>query len=86
MRNMAVPLDTTIEAARVQSTIWRRMDMGTRLRLALEMIENARSLSESGVRWRHPEYSQRQVRLAAIRLRLGDDLFRKAYPGQDLIR
>ena len=72
MRNMALPLDTTIEAARVQVAVWRRMDMETRLRLALEMIEGARSLAESGVRWRHTEYSERQVRLAAIRMRFRD--------------
>ena len=82
---MALPLDTTIEAARVQAAVWRRMDMETRLRLALEMIEAARSLAESGVRCRHPEYSDRQVRLAAIRMRLGDDLFRKAYPGEEVV-
>ena len=80
---MALPLDTTIEAARVQAAVWRRLGMEKRLRLALEMIENARSLAESGVRWRHPEYSEHEVRLAAIRLRLGEDLFRKAYPGQE---
>ena len=84
MRNMALPLDTTIEAARVQAAVWQRMPMEMRLKLALEMIEHARSLAESGVRWRHPEYSDDQVRLAAIRLRLGEELYRKAYPGQDV--
>jgi hypothetical protein len=82
---MALPLDTTIEAARVQAGIWQRMTMETRLRLALDMIESAQSLAESGVRWRHPEYSDRQVRLATIRMRLGEDLFRKAYPGENVM-
>jgi hypothetical protein len=41
-------------------------------------------VSAEGVRSRHPEYTPRQVELAVIRMMVGDDLFRRAYPGEDV--
>lgn len=78
------PVDTTLEAARVQMEIFRKMEPRKRLQLAFDMSNSLRQLVASGVRSRHPEYSEDQVRLAVIRLTLGDDLFRKAYPGMDV--
>jgi hypothetical protein len=40
---------------------------------------------EEGIRHRHPEYSDEEVRLASIRARLGDELFLKAYPNARLV-
>ena len=37
------------------------------------------------VRGRHPEYSERQVFLAMVRLRYGDDLVRDAWPDEELV-
>ena len=54
--------------------------MARRLLIATELSENMRRISESGVQHRHPEYSADQVRLGAIRLRIGEALFRRAYP------
>jgi hypothetical protein len=51
-----------------------------RLRVGLELTEMARRLLTAGIRRRHPEYDDDQVRLASIRLWLGPDLFRTAYP------
>jgi len=51
-----------------------------RLRAALEMSDEMGRVLEDGVRARHPGYSEDDVRLAAIRLRLGDALFRAVYP------
>ncbi len=39
-----------------------------------------------GVRKRHPDYDDRQVRLAVIRLMLPEELFLKAYPDAGEIR
>lgn len=79
-----VPADTTPEAARVQLEIYRRMSPSRRLELALELSDNVRRLVAAGVRHRHPEYTGEEVRLAVIRLTLGDELFRKAYPGVEV--
>jgi hypothetical protein len=81
MKMDAVPADTTLEAARVQFEVFRRMPAEKRLALALQMSDSLREVAAAGVRHRHPEYTPEQVRLAAIRLTLGDDLFQKAYAG-----
>jgi hypothetical protein len=78
------PADTTPEAAAVQLEAYRRMTPVQRLRIAFEMADSLRRLSAAGVRSRHPEYTEEQVRLAVIRLSLGEELFRKAYPGVDV--
>ena len=80
----SIPADTSLEAARVQYEIYARMPPARRLQLALEMSDFLRQTVEAGVRARHPDYTDEQVRLAAIRLRLGDDLFHQAYPGAEV--
>ena len=67
--------DTTADAAGVQAEAYRRMGPEGRLLAALEMSEEMGRVLEDGVRARHPGYSEDDVRLAAIRLRLGDALF-----------
>jgi hypothetical protein len=76
--------DTTPEAARVQLEVFRGMPPGKRLELAIQMSEDLRHVVLAGVRQRHPEYSEEENRLAAIRLTLGDELFRRVYPGVDV--
>jgi hypothetical protein len=51
-----------------------------RLAQALQMTASARALSAAGIRSRHPELTDRQVKLALIRLTLGDELFRQVNP------
>ncbi len=80
----AIPRDTHPEAAAVLFEIYRRMPPLRRFELALEMGEMARSLSAAGVRSRHPDYSEEQVRLAVIRLSLGEVLFHQVFPGVDI--
>jgi hypothetical protein len=76
-----IPADTTPEAARIQREIYRRMSPSRRLELALQMSDFVRGVVAAGVRSRHPDYTDDQVRLAVIRLTLGKELFDKAYPG-----
>jgi hypothetical protein len=79
-----LPADTTTEAARVQLAVFRRMTPEKRLQLTFEMTADLRRRLAEGVRQRHPDYSDDRVRLAVIRLVLGDDLFRTVYPGVDV--
>jgi hypothetical protein len=79
-----LPADTSLDAIRVQHEVYRRMAPERRWELVFQMNEWARELSAAGVRARHPEYTDRQVKLAVIRLTLGEELFRKAYPGEDV--
>jgi len=73
-------LDTSSEAREVQLEAVRRMPPEERLQRGLELTELVRELLAAGVRARHPEYSPEEVRLTVIRIVLGEELFRAAYP------
>ncbi len=51
-----------------------------RLQVAIDLAQTSRKLVEEGVYKRHPDYGEEQIRLAAIRLILEEDLFLSAYP------
>jgi hypothetical protein len=74
------PLDTTREAEKMQLDIFRRMGPERRLQAGLALMQTCRELLREGVRRRHPDYDERQVWLAVIRLTLPHDLFSAAYP------
>ena len=52
--------------------------------MTFRLSRTLRDISEAGVRHRHPEYTPRQVQLAAIRLAIGEELFAHAYPGVEV--
>lgn len=85
MRNRALPADTTIEAMRAQMAVWQRLGPEGRQRRVVELSNTVRQLARDGIRQRHPEYTDDDVRLTEIRLRLGDDLFRRVYPSAALL-
>jgi len=72
--------DTTSEAARIQFSILRRRGVAGRGEMAIELSDGLRATIESGVRRRHPDYSDSMVRLAALRLAIGQQLFDQAFP------
>ncbi|MBI3412399.1 MAG: hypothetical protein HY040_29105 [Planctomycetes bacterium] len=76
--------DTTLEAAQVQWEIFRRMPPAKRMALACSMSDSIREVVAAGVRSRHPDYSDVQVKRAVIKLSLGDALYRQVYPGLDV--
>jgi len=73
-------LDTTPEAERIQLNVLRQMKPEQRLQIAIDLAHTSRKLLMEGVRMRHPDYSEDQIRLAAIRLILKENLFFFAYP------
>ena len=73
-------LDTSEQAAAVQLAAYRRMTPAARLRVAMELTELSRQLLMEGIRRRHRNYDPEQVRLAMIRVWLGANLFKRAYP------
>ncbi len=78
-------MDTSPEAHAAQLEVYRRLGPEGRLELALRMSEAVRLTSAAGIRDRHPEYSEAEVRWALFRLIHGDDLFRKAWPDAPLL-
>lgn len=83
-RPLCVPLDTTFEAARIQFDAVRRMTPEERLERGCRINDEFRELLRAGVRFRHPEYDDEQVRIASIRLLIGEELYRKCFPGCDV--
>ena len=68
-------LDTSSEAKKVQIEILRKMKPEQRLRVSLELSKLSKKLLEEGIRSRHPEYSEQEMKLAVIKILLGNELF-----------
>jgi len=53
--------------------------------MIINFIELQRKLILSGIKSRHPEYSDKEVEYAFKRLVLGDELFKKVYPNEKIV-
>ncbi|MGB9773769.1 MAG: hypothetical protein ACP5JH_09730 [Bacteroidota bacterium] len=73
-------LDTSREMEKLQIEILRKMNPERRLNLAMQLLETGRKLLMEGIRSRHPEYKEEEIRLALIRTLLGDKQFEIIYP------
>ena len=78
-----IPADTTIEAMQKQFEILERLGIEGRAEMTFQLSDNLRQIAESGVRLRHPEYDEQEVRREVLRITLGDELYRKAFEEQD---
>jgi hypothetical protein len=54
-------LDTTPEAAAIQTAIHRRLGPAARFQLAMDMSALVRECARAGITARHPEYTPAQV-------------------------
>jgi hypothetical protein len=79
-RPLTIPLDTTLEAARVQRDVLMAMGPERRLEVAAQLSDSVRACVVAGVRMRCPDYDEEQVRRAVLRIVLGEPLFRKLFP------
>lgn len=73
------PMDTSKKAEEVQIEILKKMNPERRLEIALQLFETEKNLLMEGIKTRHPEYTEKEVKLALIRIFLGDKLFSKVY-------
>ena len=71
--------DTTPRARSVQHEIYRRMGEAEKLRLVFETYRAGQRLAMTGIRMRHPEAADEEVRRRWARQHLGSELFDKAY-------
>jgi hypothetical protein len=72
-------LDTDREVTDLVAQCWRGLSPAQRLLLVADLCESAEQLSLAGVRLRHPDASEEEVRLRAIALRIGRELMVAAY-------
>ena len=80
------PADTSPDAWAVHVARLREMSIGERAQLVVAMSEMVEELTVTGIRLRHPDYTQDQILMALRRLRHGDDLTRAAWPGAEYRR
>ncbi|HUT30604.1 MAG TPA: hypothetical protein VMX13_12490 [Sedimentisphaerales bacterium] len=78
--------DTTIEAARKEFQILRRLGPEARLEMAFQLSDDLRSIVETGVRKRYPDYDEKEVRREVLRLMIGDQLFQEAFGGSATLK
>jgi hypothetical protein len=71
---MTAMRDTTASARRVQVEAFRELDGPTRLLMACQMSDDSRAVTLSGIRHRHPDWSEAAIQEESLRLMLGRDL------------
>ena len=80
---MMLAHDTSPQAAAVQRRLYRQMGPKRRLLLALSLCDEARAIAEAGIRARHPDYTDEEVREALFVRLYGEPMPRKAFPTQE---
>jgi len=76
--------DTTPDAERVYWEIMQRLSGARKLEMAMEMSENMRRIALAGIRQRHPEYNEDEVRRALLLVLQGREIYRQVYPNRDI--
>ena len=79
------PSDTTPEAWEAQLSMLRSMSGEQRVAIAFRLTRLAREASRSGIRARHPDYGEDEVRRAFFRMLHGDALTRSVWPDRELL-
>jgi hypothetical protein len=77
--------DTSEDAARILRERSRRLTPSQRFEEGARAMRLARQFMRAGIRARHPDYSADAVEEALARLLWGDDLYRRARPGRELV-
>lgn len=80
-----IPHDTSEASFQAQMAVWQRLGPEGRVALAGRISLSARRLACDGIRQRHPDYSDEQVRRALLQLLYGDDIVQKMWPLETLI-
>ena len=82
---MAAPADTTAEAWEAQAALLRRLSGPERIAIAFRLTRLAREACRAGIRSRHPEYGDGEVKRAFFRMLHGDAATRSVWPDQELL-
>ncbi len=77
---MAGGTDTSSRVERLRIESWRRMSPLEKLSLVSALNSATRELCQAGIRMRHPDETDHEVRLRMALITLGRDLAVKAYP------
>ena len=76
--------DTQKEALRRQFDVLRNMGINGRAEMTFELSDNLRSIVEAGIRQRHPDYTQDEIKQAALSLVMDRNIVRQAFGGREV--
>jgi hypothetical protein len=76
--------DTSKEAAAKQREVLQNLGPAGRLKVTMDLCDNLRNITKSGIRHRHPDYSEQQVTRAYLKLILDKSLFEEIFPGCEI--
>jgi hypothetical protein len=79
-----IPRDTTIEPARKQIEILRRMSPQKRALISFELSDNVRQIAIAGIKKLHPDFTDGHIKMELLRRTVGDELFRKIIAAKGL--
>jgi hypothetical protein len=84
MKDSTLPKDTTLEAEKVQIAVLKKIGAEGRFRMTIELSDNIRDITMSGIRKRQPGYSEDMVTKALIRYLHGEAVFKECFPNDRL--
>jgi hypothetical protein len=70
----------------LQVRAYRAMTPSERVYVAAVMSDEGIAIAESGIRSRHPDYDDEQVRRALMRLRYGRRVCERVWPNEEIPR
>ena len=76
-----LPHDTQEDSAGRQFDVLRKMDINARAEMTFQLSDNLRSIVESGIHQRHPDYNQDEIKQAVLSLVIDRTLLNQAFPG-----
>ncbi len=84
MKMNTIPADTTVEAARKQFEILRRLTPQKRALISFEISDNIRQIVIAGIKKMHPDFTDTQIKKELLRRTVGDELSRKIIAAKGL--
>jgi hypothetical protein len=84
MKHSTLSQDTTLDTEKVQLAVLKKIGAEGRFIMTIELSDNIRDITMSGIRKRHPEYSEDMVMKALIKYLHGEAVFKKYFPSDRL--
>ena len=84
MDSHILPNDTKLDSAVRMFDVLQKMDINARAEMTFQLSDNLRSIVESGIHQRHPDYTQDEIKQAALSLAIDRALFDQAFPEHEV--
>jgi hypothetical protein len=79
-----IPRDTPLKVAKMLFSLIKKRNASEKLWYTTQLSDGLMALSKQGIRNRHPEYTEKQVTQAYLKIILNRFLYNKIFPGSDI--